>query len=106
MSFELPDGKGPIESEITDTYNDSTGVQVWTGQIKNDVRHASVIITQGTKQTHVVIASTRGNYSGVIDRQTGAATLINESAIQERQQLIEDGIVYRPGEGESETHQH
>lgn len=106
MELELPHGNGVIEAEITRTYNDSGGVQVWNGRVENEFRHTGVIITQGRKQTHIVIASSEGNYSALIDNQSGITTLIDESAINERQKLFDDGIVYRPTESEKEGDLH
>lgn len=100
MELELPHGNGVIEAEITRTYNDSGGVQVWNGRVENEFRHTGVIITQGKRQTHIVIASSEGNYSALIDNQSGITTLIDESAINEGQKLFDDGIVYRPTESE------
>lgn len=105
VHFALPDGAGDIEAEIRQTYNDPTGVQVWKGRVKNDVNQASIIITRGEIQTHIVIATTQGNYSAVVDNRSGDGTLINESTIHSRQLPYDDGIVYRPGDAEA-THQH
>lgn len=105
VRLQLPDGEGEVEAEIVTTYNDPAGVQVWTGKIKNDANQASIIFTRGQIQTHIVIASTQGNYSAVIDNHSGDGTLINESTIHSRQLPYDDGIVYRPGDTET-THQH
>ena len=105
VRLQLPGGEGEVEAEIMSTYNDPAGVQVWTGKIKNEVNQASIIFTRGEIQTHIVIASTRGNYSAVVDNRSGDGTLINESTIHSRQLPFDDGIVYRPGDSET-SHQH
>lgn len=105
VRLQLPDGAGEVEAEINETYNDPAGVQVWTGSIKDDVNQASIIFTRGETQTHILIASTQGNYSAVVDNHSGDGTLINESTIHSRQLPYDDGIVYRPGDTEA-THQH
>jgi hypothetical protein len=105
VRFPLPEGAGDIEAEILQTYNDPAGIQVWKGKVRNDVHQASLIITRGHVQTHIVIATTQGNYSAVVDNRSGDGTLINESTIHSRQLPYDDGIVYRPGETET-SHQH
>lgn len=105
VRLQLPDSAGDIEAEIRETYNDPAGVQVWKGSVKNDVHAASIILSRGEIQTHIVIASTQGNYSAVVDNRSGDGTLINESTIHSRQLPYDDGIVYRPGDAET-SHQH
>ena len=105
VRLQLPDSAGDIEAEIRETYNDPAGVQVWKGSVKNDVHAASIILSRGEIQTHIVIASTQGNYSAVVDNRSGDGTLINESTIHSRQLPYDDGIVYRPGDTET-PHQH
>ena len=104
IRFDLPENNMPIEAEITGTYNDPGGIQVWKGQIKDEVRHSSVIITQGAEQTHIIIASTQGNFSLVMDNQSGMSTLVDEGTIHERQSPIDDGIVFQPDEPTDATH--
>lgn len=100
VRFELPHNRGEVEAKITDTYNDP-GAQVWKGSIAGDTQHAVVIISRGAVETHVIIASTQGNFSAVIDNHSGLTTLIDEGAIRERQLPFDDGVVFKPDSSES-----
>lgn len=96
LVLDLPDSSTPIESALTDTYNDPGGVEVWQGYIDGEVDEAAVIISRGKTHTHMIIASEQGNYSVVIDNQTGESTLIDEGYIQDRQAPIDDAIYVDP----------
>lgn len=96
LLLDIPGNHSTIEAELTDTYNDPGGVQVWQGHIDGEVDEAAVIITRGKSHTHLVIASENGNYSVVIDNQSGESTFIDEGDINERQAPIDDGIYVDP----------
>lgn len=96
ISFNLPDHKSLLEAEITGTHNDPAGVQIWLAQMQGQIDRSSVIITRGRHQTHIVIASLEGNYSVIVDNQSGQSTIMDEGLINENQAPIDDGIVYEP----------
>lgn len=92
LILDIPDSNVLIESELTDTYNDPGGVQVWQGHINGEVDEAAVIVSRGKTHTHLIIASEQGNYSVVINNQTGESTFIDEGIIQDRQAPIDDAV--------------
>lgn len=96
LVFDIPDSSTVLETELSDTYNDPGGVQVWQGHIDGDVDEAAVIISRGKSHTHLIIASAQGNYSVVIDNQSGESTFINEGDIHEGQAPVDDGIYVGP----------
>ncbi len=96
LVLDIPGSSTIIESELTDTYNDPGGVQVWQGHINGEVDEAAVIVTRGKTHTHMIIASAHGNYSVVIDNHTGESTFVDEGHIQNRQAPIDDAVYVDP----------
>lgn len=96
LTLDIPHQGNTLEAKITSTHNDPGGVKVWRADIADAREEAGVIITQGKIQTHLIIASEKGNYSVVIDNKTGQSTLIDEGEINARQAPFDDGIVVGP----------
>ena len=96
LVLEIPGSSTVIETELTDTYNDPGGVQVWQGHINGEVDEAAVIVSRGKTHTHMIIASEHGNYSVVINNQSGESTFIDEGYIQNRQAPIDDAVYVDP----------
>lgn len=101
LLLEIPGQAPKMKSQLTKTYNDPGGIKVWQGQLTDEPKYTNVMITQGKIQTHITIASSRGNYSVVVNNQTGDGTIMDESQINERLAPIDDGIVF---EGTSPLH--
>ena len=92
IEFETLGGQQTLNSRLTSTSNQLGGVAVWKGQIKNGHPNDNVIITRGKIETHVVVSTTEGTYTTIIDNKTGSATLVDEGEIIAGQLPTEDGI--------------
>src|SRR5690606_40850643 len=57
LILDIPDSNALIESELTDTYNDPGGVQVWQGHINEQVDEAVVIVSRTVTNIQILTAS-------------------------------------------------
>lgn len=93
LVMPLPDGAPEVHALITDTFNDATGTHNWRASVQNDLPNASVMITQGSTQTHIAIFTEQGSFTLIADNKTGKATLVDEGKLIARQALVDDGVV-------------
>jgi hypothetical protein len=93
LILPLPEGAPEVHALVTETFNDATGTHNWRAEVQNDVPNASVLITQGSVQTHIAIFTERGSYTLIADNKTGRASLVDEGKLIARQAMLDDGVV-------------
>lgn len=91
-----PQSNGDVTAELSHTHNELDSVEVWTGKIEGGNASDMMIVTRGQTETHVVISTSEGVITTIINNQTGIATMIDEADYVANQIPIDDGIQVNP----------
>lgn len=79
IEIELPDLNLTAEAQLLEHYNVLNKVDIWKGPIVNLGQHDNITLAKGALQTHIIITTEYGTFSGYIDNETGETSLVNEN---------------------------
>jgi hypothetical protein len=79
FSITLPEINTFVEATLTSHYQATANVDIFEGPITNFGTTDHLIISKGKIETHIIVSTEKGVFTGRIDNSTGETTLVNES---------------------------
>lgn len=92
LSLEVPELNRTLNARLTSTSNQLDNIEVFRGPVTGGHEKDNVIVTRGETSTYVVMSTTEGVFSAVIDNRTGDTVLTNEKDVQDNLAGHDDAI--------------
>ncbi|MFC4257913.1 hypothetical protein ACFOZ5_02580 [Marinobacter lacisalsi] len=92
LALEVPDLGRTLNARLTTTSNQLNNIQVFRGPVTGGHEKDNVIVTRGETSTYVVMSTTEGVFSAVINNRTGDTVLTSEKDVQDNLAGEQDAI--------------
>ncbi|GAA3936621.1 hypothetical protein [Litoribacillus peritrichatus] len=92
IEIPIPQLNKSLLTEIKSTHNQLNRVEIFKGPILNGLDKDNVIITRGKTSTYVVVSTSEGIFSAVIDNATGKTSMTDEADINKNSSNKDDSV--------------
>lgn len=92
LSLEVPELNRTLNARLTSTSNQINNVEVFRGPVTDGHEKDNVIVTRGETSTYVVMSTTEGVFSAVINNRTGDTVLTSDKDVQDNLAGEQDAI--------------